>query len=114
MSASNAIIRILCITCLSLFAALASAQERPGYGTAIDLAGAKKIVAGALAECQKNNWRVAASVVDNHGVLVYYENSTTRRLPARKSRSTKPRQPPCIDVQHERLWMRSQKAARQS
>jgi glc operon protein GlcG len=73
MSASSAATRILSITCLSLFAALASAQERPGYGTAIDLAGAKKIVAGALAECQKNNWRVAASVVDNHGVLVYYE-----------------------------------------
>ena len=31
------------------------------------------MAAGALAECQKNNWRVAVAVVDNHGLLIYFE-----------------------------------------
>ena len=56
-----------------LFAVAVSAQDRPPYGTAINGATAKKIVAGVLAECQKNNWRVAAAVVDNHGFLVHFE-----------------------------------------
>ena len=73
MSALTATTRLLSITLLALLALPASAQERPGYSTAVNLATAKKIVAGALAECQKNSWRVAASVVDNHGFLVYYE-----------------------------------------
>ena len=52
----------------------ASAQDkRPDYGTAVNAAGAKKIAAGVLAECQKNGWNVAVAVVDNHGFLVYFE-----------------------------------------
>ena len=52
----------------------ASAQDkRPDYGTAVDAAAAKKIAAGAVAECQKNGWNVAVAVVDNHGFLVYFE-----------------------------------------
>jgi glc operon protein GlcG len=52
----------------------ASAQDkRPEYGTAINVAGAKKIAAGVVAECQKNGWNVAVAVVDNHGFLVYFE-----------------------------------------
>ena len=52
----------------------ASAQDkRPEYGTAINAAGAKKIAAGVVAECQKNGWNVAVAVVDNHGFLVYFE-----------------------------------------
>jgi uncharacterized protein GlcG (DUF336 family) len=58
---------------LALSAGLASAQERPPYGTPVNASTAKKIVAAALAECQKNNWRVAAAVVDNHGFLVYFD-----------------------------------------
>lgn len=53
---------------------LASAQEqRPGYGASIHLAAAKKIAAGAIAECQRNKWNVAVSIVDTHGSLVYFE-----------------------------------------
>jgi uncharacterized protein GlcG (DUF336 family) len=52
----------------------ASAQDkRPEYGTAVNAAGAKKIAAGVVAECQKNGWNVAVAVVDNHGFLVYFE-----------------------------------------
>jgi glc operon protein GlcG len=59
---------------LSLCAFAASAQDqRPGYGTPVTIAQAKKIAAGVIAECQKNNWNVAVAVVDTHGGLVYYE-----------------------------------------
>jgi glc operon protein GlcG len=39
----------------------------------VNVAGAKKIAAGVVAECQKNGWNVAVAVVDNHGFLVYFE-----------------------------------------
>ena len=73
MSAPKTIMHILSILVFALFATLASAQDRPPYGTAVNVATAKKIAAGALAECQKNNWRVAVAIVDNHGFLLYYE-----------------------------------------
>jgi glc operon protein GlcG len=53
---------------------LASAQDqRPGYGPVVSLVSAKKIAAGVIAECAKNNWNVAVAVVDTHGSLMYYE-----------------------------------------
>jgi len=52
---------------------LAAAQPRPPYGTDVTLEQAKKIAAGAAAESQKNGWRMAIAVVDNHGMLVYFE-----------------------------------------
>ena len=58
---------------LTVFAAAASAQGRPEYGPTINLTAAKKIAAGTIAECQKNSWRVAVAVVDNHGALLYFE-----------------------------------------
>ena len=58
---------------LTSFAVIASAQDRPPYGPDIKIDQAKKIAAGALAEAQKNKWRVAIAIVDNHGFLVYYE-----------------------------------------
>jgi uncharacterized protein GlcG (DUF336 family) len=58
----------------TLFATLAAAQDqRPGYGPSINITAAKKIAAGVIAECQKNNWNVAVAIVDTHGGLVYYE-----------------------------------------
>jgi uncharacterized protein GlcG (DUF336 family) len=65
---------ILLAAALATCATAASAQDkRPDYGTDINAAGAKKIAAEALAECQKNGWNVAVSVVDNHRFLVYFE-----------------------------------------
>ena len=59
---------------LAAFTAVAAAQDRrPGYGPAVNVATAKKIAAGAVAECQKNGWNVAVAVVDPHGFLVYFE-----------------------------------------
>ena len=65
---------ILLGAALAALTASAFAQDRrPDYGTAVNAAGAKKIAAGVLAECQKNGWNVAVAVVDNHGFLVYFE-----------------------------------------
>jgi glc operon protein GlcG len=55
-------------------AGVAQAQDkRPGYGTAVTTAQAKKIAAGVIAECQKNGWNISVAVVDPHGFLVYFE-----------------------------------------
>ncbi len=65
--------RIVLGLTVALFAFGAAAQQRPPYGTAINLDTAKKIAAASAAEAKKNNWNVAIAVVDNHGLLVYYE-----------------------------------------
>jgi uncharacterized protein GlcG (DUF336 family) len=65
---------ILAAAALAALTVGASAQDkRPDYGTAVNAAGAKKIAAGVVAECQKNGWNVAVAVVDTHGFLVYFE-----------------------------------------
>jgi uncharacterized protein GlcG (DUF336 family) len=59
---------------LAAVSAVALAQDRrPDYGPSINIGQAKKIAAGALAECQKNSWNVAVAIVDTHGYLVYFE-----------------------------------------
>jgi uncharacterized protein GlcG (DUF336 family) len=57
----------------TLFACAALAQDRPSYGPAISIDQAKKVAAAAVAESKKNNWRMAISIVDNHGFPVYFE-----------------------------------------
>lgn len=58
---------------LPMIAADAAAQQRPPYGTAITIESAKKAAAASVAEAKKNNWNVAIAIVDNHGMLIYYE-----------------------------------------
>ena len=66
--------KVILSSSIALFASVATAQDqRPGYGPAINVGTAKKIAAGVIAECAKNNWNVAVAVVDPHGTLVYYE-----------------------------------------
>jgi uncharacterized protein GlcG (DUF336 family) len=66
--------KVVLAASLALAATAVSAQDqRPGYTTPVTTATAKKIAAGVLAECAKNNWNVAVAVVDPHGSLVYFE-----------------------------------------
>jgi glc operon protein GlcG len=59
---------------LAAFAAVTVAQDRrPGYGASMNTATAKKIAAGVIAECAKNQWNISVAVVDTHGGLLYYE-----------------------------------------
>ena len=58
---------------LSLAVACATAFAQASYGPSINNASAKKIAAGVVAECAKNNWNVAVAIVDTSGGLVYFE-----------------------------------------
>jgi len=58
---------------LAASAAFAQAPVRPPYGNQITLDTAKKVAVGAMGEAKKQNWNVAVAVVDNHGMLIYYE-----------------------------------------
>ncbi len=74
MSAFKRTMHILYVTLFALVSMQVSAQEqRPGYGPSINIAAAKKIAAGVIAECQGNKWNVAVAIVDTHGSLVYFE-----------------------------------------
>ena len=58
----------------------ALAQMPNPYGLSISLDNAKKAVLPALAEAAKNNWSIAAAVVDPAGNLVYYEKMDNTQL----------------------------------
>jgi len=64
----------------------ASAQAPPtstppiSYGPPIGVELAKKAATAALAEARKNNWLMAAAVVDPSGVLVYYEKMDNTQI----------------------------------
>jgi uncharacterized protein GlcG (DUF336 family) len=50
------------------------------YGQSINLAHAKELVALAEAEAKKHNWKMAISVVDPGGKLVYFEKIDDTQL----------------------------------
>ena len=71
---SRAQLRVLVGTLvLALVAGRAYAQLPNPYGMSINAEAAKKAAAAALAEARKNNWNMAAAVVDTAGDLVYFE-----------------------------------------
>jgi uncharacterized protein GlcG (DUF336 family) len=73
MSAHLSVSKGLGAVALAAVAASAAAQQRPDYGPPVTLEQAKKIAAGAAAECRNNRWNVAVAIVDTHGNLVYFE-----------------------------------------
>jgi glc operon protein GlcG len=64
---------VLGITLAGFAAAAAAQDKRPDYGPSVTITQAKKIAAGVIAECTKNQWNVAVAIVDPHGFLVYFE-----------------------------------------
>jgi glc operon protein GlcG len=70
MSPAQTAVRATAIVALAASAGIAQAQS---YGANIAIDAAKKVAAATLAECVKNNWRVAVAVVDTAGQLVYFE-----------------------------------------
>src|SRR5260370_41267251 len=50
------------------------------YGPSINLENAKKAVALGLAEAHKNNWSMAAAIVDGGGNLVYFEKMDNTQI----------------------------------
>ena len=71
----HAIVRTLAAVALVLTTASVSYAQQMAtpYGAPITTDAAKKIAAAALAEARKNNWRMAAAIVDTAGELVYFE-----------------------------------------
>lgn len=61
------------ITAFALSAITTSAQQSPPYGEPINLAQAKKVLAGAQAKARKNNWNVVVAIVDSGGHIVLLE-----------------------------------------
>ena len=66
-------VRFIGVIVFALSAATVSAQLPNPYGASITGENAKKVAAAALAEARKNNWTMAAAVVDPAGDLVYFE-----------------------------------------
>ena len=69
----SALSRFIQASAIGVFALAAGLSQAQSYGTDITVEVAKKVAAGTVAECAKNNWRVAVAVVDTHGTLVYFE-----------------------------------------
>jgi glc operon protein GlcG len=67
------IAHILSLVAFAFVATHAAAQQRPPYGTPVNLDTAKKMAAASVAEAKKNKWNVAVAIVDNHGFLIYFE-----------------------------------------
>jgi len=66
--------RTLPVLLVALVTASAGAQQPiPQYGPTITIEQAKKVMAAAEAEAKKQDWPVAITIVDTHGVLVAFE-----------------------------------------
>ena len=67
--------RLFAFACLLAFMSgnQGVAQQPPEYGAPITLAQAKKVMAAAEAEADRQGWPVAIAVVDTHGVLVLFQ-----------------------------------------
>jgi glc operon protein GlcG len=63
----------LAILLVSAGATAAFAQLPNPYGSSITIESAKKVAAPAIAEAQKNSWRMAVAIVDISGDLVFFE-----------------------------------------
>ena len=61
-------------------AATLPAQQPVLYGTPIPLETAKTVAAKALAEAEKNGWRMAVTIVDSSGQLVFFEKMDGSQL----------------------------------
>jgi uncharacterized protein GlcG (DUF336 family) len=62
------------------FASAFHAQQPVLYGAPIPLEKAKTVAAAALAEAEKNGWRMAVTIVDSSGQLVFFEKMDGTQL----------------------------------
>jgi glc operon protein GlcG len=69
----RSMVRLAGLSLLMLCAASAFAQMPNPYGMSVNGETARKAAASALAEARKNNWTMAAAIVDTAGDLVYFE-----------------------------------------
>ena len=79
MTIAKALAAVATIAALTGIPAAAQ-QAVPPYGAPISLEQAKKVIAAAEAEAQKNNWPVAITVVDSGGFLVAMQRLDNTQL----------------------------------
>src|SRR3954454_23972941 len=73
MSFRSVVSIIFGVCIMALCAPAVFAQLPNPYGMSVGAESAKKAAAAALAEARKNNWTMAAAIVDTAGDLVYFE-----------------------------------------
>ena len=56
-----------------VLAASAGIAQAQSYGADLNAETARKVAAATIAECKKNDWKMAVAVVDTHGTLVHFE-----------------------------------------
>jgi uncharacterized protein GlcG (DUF336 family) len=61
------------VALFTLYASSTFAQMPNPYGMSVNGENARKAAAAALSEARKNNWTMAAAIVDTAGDLVYFE-----------------------------------------
>lgn len=73
---------VVATAALAWFAAVPAAAQQPlpPYGAPIPLAIAKKVMAAAEDEAQKNNWPVAIAIVDSGGHVVMLHRADNTQL----------------------------------
>src|SRR3954470_14373765 len=69
----RSVLKFFAVAVLVLAATNAFAQLPNPYGLSVTSEVAKRAAGAALAEARKNNWTMAATVVDTAGDLVYFE-----------------------------------------
>jgi uncharacterized protein GlcG (DUF336 family) len=65
--------KLLCSSLAVAAFAISTNVAAQAYGESIGLEAARKAVAASVAESKKNNWNMAAAIVDTGGHLVYFE-----------------------------------------
>ncbi|MDR3682537.1 MAG: heme-binding protein [Geothrix sp.] len=71
---------VLFMTLLALGGGSLLAQMPNPYGAPISLEAARKPLAAARAEAEKNHWTMAIAIVDTSGNLVYYEKMDNTQI----------------------------------
>jgi uncharacterized protein GlcG (DUF336 family) len=67
------ILKFAGVALFTLYASNTFAQMPNPYGMSVNGENARKAAAAALSEARKNNWTMAAAVVDTAGDLVFFE-----------------------------------------
>ena len=66
-------IRLIACALFLVLGMTTHSAEAPPYGPSVTLEQAKRLAAAAMAEANRQGWRVAVAIVDTHGFLKYYE-----------------------------------------
>jgi uncharacterized protein GlcG (DUF336 family) len=74
MQMRRSLIAAVALGAALLIGAQANAQGGPPpYGAPVNIEQAKKAAAAAVAEAKKNGWKMAITIVEPNGTLVYFE-----------------------------------------